>query len=126
MRILLDTHMLIWWLDDDAALPVEVRDRVAEARSEVFVSAIALAEISVKRAVGKLRAPLIPDDLLEENGLRPLPFTADHARRMLELPLHHRDPFDRMLVAQALEEDLTLATADPRLAAYGVRTLPAA
>jgi PIN domain nuclease of toxin-antitoxin system len=117
--------MLIWWLDDDPALPVEVASVIADPRSEVFVSSIALAEISVKRSIGKLRAPWIPDAVLEENGLVVLDFTSDDARRLLDLPLRHRDPFDRMLVAQALENDLTLATADARLAGYGIRTLPA-
>lgn len=125
MRILLDTHMLIWWLDGDDALPAEVEAAVAEPRNDVFVSPIALAEISIKRSIGKLRAPWIPDALLHENGFTVLEFSSDHARRMLDLPLHHRDPFDRMLVAQALEDDLTLATSDARLAAYGIRILPA-
>lgn len=126
MRILLDTHMLIWWLDGDPALPSVVNQELSTLTSEVFVSAVALAEISVKRSVGKLKAPWVTDELLIENGLIPLAFSTSHARRMLELPLHHRDPFDRMLIAQALHDDLVFATVDSRAARYGVRTVPAA
>lgn len=118
--------MLIWWLDGDPALPSVVNQELSTLTSEVFVSAVALAEISVKRSVGKLKAPWVTDELLIENGLIPLAFSTSHARRMLELPLHHRDPFDRMLIAQALHDDLVFATVDSRAARYGVRTVPAA
>jgi PIN domain nuclease of toxin-antitoxin system len=121
VRILLDTHMLIWWLDDDPALPDSTRAAIADPAADVVVSSISLAEISVKRTVGKLRAPWIPDELLTESGLSVLPFTSDHARRLLDLPLHHRDPFDRMLIAQAIHEGMAFATADAQARAYGIR-----
>lgn len=124
--MLLDTHALIWWLDGDDALPADIDAVIRQPSTDVFVSTISLAEISVKRSIGKLRAPWIPDELLHDNGLAVLDFTSDHARRMLDLPLHHRDPFDRMLIAQALADDLVFATVDPRCRAYGIRTLPAA
>jgi PIN domain nuclease of toxin-antitoxin system len=123
VRILLDTHMLIWWLDDDDALPDATRAAIADPAADVAVSSISIAEISIKSTLGKLRAPWIPDALLAENGISVLPFTTDHARRLLELPLHHRDPFDRMLIAQAIHEDMALATVDARAAAYGVRVI---
>ena len=123
MRILLDTHMLIWWLGDDDSLPAATRSAIADPATEVAVSSISIAEVSIKSTLGKLRAPWIPDELLAENGLTLLPFTTDHARRLLELPLHHRDPFDRMLIAQAIHEQMTFATIDPRTQAYGVRVL---
>lgn len=123
MRILLDTHMVIWWLDDDTALPATARAALADPNSEVAVSSVVLAEISIKVSLGKLRAPWIPDVLLVENDLLILPFTTDHARRLLELPHHHRDPFDRMLIAQAIHEDMVFATVDPRARAYDVRIL---
>lgn len=126
MRILLDTHMVIWWLDDDAALPPVTRGALADPNSEVFVSSVVLAEISTKVGLGKLRAPWIPDALLFENDLSILPFTTDHARRLLELPHHHRDPFDRMLIAQAVHEDMVFATVDPHARMYDVRILDAA
>jgi PIN domain nuclease of toxin-antitoxin system len=123
VRILLDTHMLIWWLGDDDSLPAATRSAISDPATDVAVSSISIAEVSIKSTLGKLRAPSIPDDLLAENGLSVLPFTTDHARRLLELPLHHRDPFDRMLIAQAIHEQMTFATIDPRAPAYGVRVL---
>jgi PIN domain nuclease of toxin-antitoxin system len=115
--------MLIWWLGDDDSLPASTRSAIADPAIEVAVSSVTIAEISIKSTLGKLRAPWIPDDLIAENGLSLLPFTTDHARRLLELPLHHRDPFDRMLIAQAIHEQMTFATIDPRAAAYGVPVL---
>jgi PIN domain nuclease of toxin-antitoxin system len=115
--------MLLWWLGDDAPLPAATRSVIADPSSEVAVSSISIAEISIKSTLGKLRAPWIPDALLAENGLCVLPFTSDHARRLLELPLHHRDPFDRMLIAQAIHEQMTFATIDPRAREYGVPVL---
>lgn len=123
MKILLDTHMLIWWLDGSDVLPKAALSAIADPAAEVAVSSISIAEISLKRTIGKLRAPWIPDVLLAENGISVLPFTTDHARRLLDLPLHHRDPFDRMLIAQAIHEDMAFATADTHAAAYGVRVL---
>ncbi len=123
MRILLDTHMLIWWLDESEALPEVARSAIADPAADVAVSSISIAEISIKRTIGKLRAPWIPDALLAENGISVLSFTTDHARRLLELPLHHRDLFDRMLIAQAIHEGMVFATTDDRAAAYGVRVL---
>lgn len=123
MRILLDTHMLIWWLDGSDELPEAAREAIADPAAEVAASSISIAEISVKRTIGKLRAPWVPDVLLAENGISVLSFTSDHARRLLELPLHHRDPFDRMLIAQAIHEGMAFATADARAAKYGVRVL---
>ena len=123
MRILLDTHVLLWWLNDDAALSGEFRAAIGDARNGVWVSAISFAEISIKQSVDKLDAPFISDDLIAEQGMSQLPFGAAHARRVRELPLHHRDPFDRMLIAQAIEEDLLFATVDERVAPYDVRRL---
>ena len=123
MRILLDTHVLLWWLDDDAALSSEFRSAIASVRNEVWVSAISLAEISIKQTVDKLQAPFISDDLVAEQGMSQLAFDAAHARKVRELPLHHRDPFDRMLIAQAIEEDFVFATVDERISRYDVRLL---
>jgi PIN domain nuclease of toxin-antitoxin system len=123
LRILLDTHVLLWWLNDDPELSSEFRTAIGSTRNEIWVSAITFVEISIKQSVDKLQSPFISDDLIAEQGMLPLPFEAAHARKVRELPLHHRDPFDRMLIAQALEEDLVLATADRRMAKYDVRLL---
>jgi len=123
VRILLDTHVLLWWLDDDASLSNAFRSAISSDRNEIWVSAISLAEISIKQAVAKLEAPFISDDLVAEQGMSHLAFDAVHARKVRELPLHHRDPFDRMLIAQAIEEDLVFATVEEQMSRYDVRLL---
>lgn len=123
MRILLDTHVLLWWLDDDPSLSADFRAAISNPRNEVWVSAVSLAEVSVKQSVGKLTAPFIADDLIAEQGMSLLAFDSVHARKMRELPLHHRDPFDRMLIAQAAVEDLTMATVNQRMSRYDIRLL---
>jgi PIN domain nuclease of toxin-antitoxin system len=123
VRILLDTHVLLWWLLESPKLAGRTQVAITDPDNDVYVSAVTHAEISIKRSLGKLESPSIPDELLEENGFETLPFTAAHGRRMLELPFHHRDPFDRMMIAQAIDEDLVFATVDPRMRAYDVRIL---
>jgi PIN domain nuclease of toxin-antitoxin system len=122
-RLLLDTHTLLWWLADTPALGPASRAFIAEPGNVVFVSAASIWEISIKRALGKLSAPESLDSILEEEGFEALPIEVFHAEQAGTLPLHHRDPFDRMLVAQAQAEGLTLVTADPQMTAYGVRVL---
>ena len=120
MRLLLDTQVLLWWLADDAKLGPGIRSIIADGSNEVFVSAISIAEIALKQSLGKLDAPDNLADLLGEEGFTPLPFDASHASGLTHLPWHHRDPFDRMLIAQASTADLVFATADAQLAAYDI------
>jgi PIN domain nuclease of toxin-antitoxin system len=118
-RLLVDTHALLWWLTDDAALPAAARDLIADPATDPLVSVASLWEIAIKRSLGKLRAP---DDLPEQvtaAGFGWLAIAPEHAWRVGDLPFHHRDPFDRILVAQALAERLPI-TGDLRFAAYGV------
>ena len=120
MRLLLDTHVVLWWLADDRRLTAEHRVLIADASNVVLVSAMTIAEIAIKTSLGKLEAP---DDLLptlETGGFDELPFESRHADLLRKLPWHHRDPFDRMLIAQAIAEQLTVLTADPHFAAYGI------
>jgi PIN domain nuclease of toxin-antitoxin system len=120
MRLLLDTNALLWWLFELPQLGESARRRILAPDSEVFVSAVSGWEIGAKQAVGKLSAP---DDLerqLVVNGFAELPVTVKHSLAVGELPLHHRDPFDRLLVAQARCEGLQLVTADRKLSAYDV------
>jgi len=110
-RLLLDTHLLLWALADPARLTAPVRTRLQEA--EVFASAASIWEISIKAALGKLKAdPGKVLDAIEPTGFRSLVITAQHAAAVHRLPTHHRDPFDRMLVAQAGVEELLLLTND--------------
>lgn len=120
MRLLLDTHVLLWWLADDRRLSAEHRVLIADASNIVLVSAMTVAEIAIKTSLGKLDAP---DDLLqtlESGGFDELAFESRHAEVLRTLPWHHRDPFDRMLIAQAISGRLTVLTADRHFAAYGV------
>ncbi len=125
MKLLLDTHVLLWWLDNDARLSRSARRAIADDAVPVAVSAVTAWEISIKAALGKLAPPeRWPEEIVAE-GFEPLSITFDHAREAGGLPRHHGDPFDRMLVAQARLEDLVIVTADPRIARYDVRTLAA-
>jgi PIN domain nuclease of toxin-antitoxin system len=122
LRLLLDSHILLWALMGTARLTARTRQAILDA-DEVYISAASVWELAIKAASGRLR---MPKDLVEqarESGYISLPVTATHAIAAAELPLHHRDPFDRMLVAQASLESLTLLTADPRLKLYGVRIM---
>lgn len=125
MRLLLDTHALLWWLFQLPHLGPRAAAAIEDPASDVYVSALSAGEIEIKRAVGKMDGP---DDLnvqIEFNDFTELPFTIRHGVALRELPLHHRDPFDRMLVAQARVEGLTLVTADRAMKAYDVQILPA-
>jgi PIN domain nuclease of toxin-antitoxin system len=126
MRYLLDTHVLLWWVDDDPKLRPEIRTTVADPDHDIVVSAASIWEAAIKRAVGKLRfeTPVLMDTL-RYGGLRVLPITAEHALTAGDLPRHHDDPFDRMLVAQAMTERLTLVTSDGRLRDYQVAIIEA-
>lgn len=125
MRLLLDTHALIWALGDPAKLSPKSRSAIEDPANEIFVSAASLWEIAIKAGDGKLQ---VPDDLeraIFAVGFQPLEIRFPHVRRLRSLPLHHRDPFDRILVAQAQHEDLAVVTRDGRIPTYGVRVLEA-
>jgi PIN domain nuclease of toxin-antitoxin system len=126
VRYLLDTHVLLWWIDDDPKLRTDTRKTVTNPDHDIVVSAASIWEAAIKRAVGKLRfeTPVLLDTL-QRGGLRVLPITAEHALAAGDLPRHHDDPFDRMLVAQAMAEDLTVITRDVRLRAYPVAIIEA-
>ena len=126
MRLLLDTHVWLWWLGDDRRLSRRVRQALGDSRNEVYVSAASAWEIAIKTAVGKLR--LIKADLEAEiaaNGFLELAVRTRHAIRAGGLGPVHEDPFDRMLVAQAQVEDLAIVTGDPMFERYGVPVLEA-
>jgi PIN domain nuclease of toxin-antitoxin system len=124
-RLLLDTHVFLWWLADSADLSGSARKAIADERNEVFVSAATGWEISIKRAIGKLKAPDNLDALIEESGFTSLPISFFHGEQAGALPVHHKDPFDRMLIAQAQAEGLIIVTRDPWIPRYGIRTLTA-
>ena len=124
MRLLLDTHIVLWWLSDDPTLAAEIKDRL-DHEPDVYVSAATIWEVAIKQSIGKLQKP---DDLPErvrDSGFRHLDITAEHSITVGRLPLLHRDPFDRMLIAQAKAEHLTLVTRDAEIAQYDLEILAA-
>jgi PIN domain nuclease of toxin-antitoxin system len=124
VRLLLDTHALLWALSAPSRLPVRTAAALRDPSNDVFVSAASAWEIAIKAALGKLSADV--DEIVRtslEVGFEELAVTLAHARRVHSLPPRHRDPFDRMLVAQALEDGLTVVTHDAMVIAYGAPSL---
>ena len=119
MRILLDTHLILWWVSNDSSLSEPARALIGAPEYMIFVSAVSIWEIWLKEGLGKLRLPPHFEATLESESFESLPLTAAHARQAALLPWRHRDPFDRLLVAQAQVEDLVLLTADDLVASYG-------
>jgi PIN domain nuclease of toxin-antitoxin system len=127
VRVLLDTHALLWWLGDDPKLSPTARAAVADPTNEVFVSAASAWEVATKVRIGELPGAeqLASDfaDVIAAEGFLPLSITVSHAQRAGLLVMKHRDPFDRMLIAQAHAEDLALVTIERTFAEHGARTL---
>jgi PIN domain nuclease of toxin-antitoxin system len=121
--LLVDTHVILWWLTGDDQLSDDVASRLSD-EPEVHLSAATVWEIAVKQALGKLDGPDDLPERLSDLGFRALPMTAAHAVEAARLPSIHRDPFDRMLIAQARLEGLVLVSADAQIARYDVQTLP--
>ena len=121
-RFLLDTHALLWWLSDDPRLGAKSREMISDGRNQVFVSAATTWEMSIKTAIGKLKAPEDMDAVVEDEGFDKLPISLYHGQLAGSLPPLHQDPFDRMLIAQAQAEGLILVTADENIRQYAVRT----
>lgn len=130
MRLLIDTHALLWALLEPGQLSAEAAEAIADGKNQVLVSAASAFEIALKQTIGKLRLPALAKDWLPDRVGRLgetawLPVSERHALIAGSLPLLHKDPFDRLLIAQALEEGLTLVSRDRQLAQYGVSILPA-
>ena len=127
MRLLLDTHALVWWFSGNRRLTANARQAIIDAANEKFVSAAIAWEISTKFRLGKM--PSVEDlaidfrDRIASQGFSELPITVEHGDRAGSLPGHHRDPFDRMLIAQAISEDLVLISNETLFDRYGVRRL---
>jgi len=125
VRLLVDTHQLIWWLAGKS-LPARAVELIRDPANQIYASAASIWEVAIKVSLGKIRIDL--DEFvaaLGESGFQELPVTARHASRVSDLPQHHRDPFDRLLVAQSLVEGMLLLTPDQQLTAYGPSVLVA-
>ena len=120
MRLLLDTHVLVWCLSGDRRLPPATAELIRNPATDVYFSAVSIWEVAIKSALGKMRADAnaMLENLVDE-GFKELPVMARHTVATVALPMHHRDPFDRLLVSQSLCESMSLLTDDRVLAAYG-------
>lgn len=125
MILLLDAHALLWWLADDPTLDESARRSIADATNDVLVSAATVWEIEIKRQLGKLDSPARLVETLDRAGISALPIIASDAERAAALPRHHRDPFDRMLIAQALRLAATIVSRDSAFDSYDAPILPA-
>lgn len=127
MKALLDTHAFLWWISDDPRLSAPIRELVGNGESKLFLSAASGWEIAIKMRLGRLEVHGDPEQFILEqlalNDIAVLPVSISHALRTVALPGHHRDPFDRMLVAQSQIERLPIVTADPLIARYAVEVI---
>lgn len=125
MTLLLDTHVLLWWLDDPKRLSKDARKAIRDGTNVVYISAAVVWEIVLKKALGKLDVPDDLEEALDANRFLSLPITLPHALAVQTLPDHHRDPFDRLLIAQALHEGFRLVSRDADIAKYPVPLITA-
>ncbi|GAB7024935.1 type II toxin-antitoxin system VapC family toxin [Geotalea toluenoxydans] len=127
MKCLLDTHAFIWLITDDDRLSAKARKTILDSRTFLYLSSASIWEMVVKAAIGKLKLPVHPEAFVQKQlaaaQIQELPVSFKHAFHLQHLPNHHKDPFDRMLVAQALAEKLTILTIDPLIAQYPAKTL---
>jgi PIN domain nuclease of toxin-antitoxin system len=125
MNLLLDTHVLLWWLDDYPTLSKKAKDAISHGKNLIFISAVVIWEIRIKQSLGKLKLPQNFRKVLDSQPFEQLDITVEHAHAVGDLPAHHRDPFDRMLVAQTKVEHLTLVTRDIGLKKYKIPIIEA-
>jgi PIN domain nuclease of toxin-antitoxin system len=125
MMLLLDTHVLLWWLENPGQLSRQAKKAIQDGSNRVYVSAAVAWEIAIKKSLGKLEAPDDLEEMIDANRFTPLPVTIAHALGVVSLPNHHRDPFDRIMIAQALHEGLRLVTRDQEIAKYAVPQIAA-
>jgi len=125
MNLLLDTHALLWWLDANPTLSEKATSMIADGNNLVFVSAAVIWEIRIKQALGKLEIPSNFRRVLARQPFEMLAISVDHAHAVGDLPTHHRDPFDRMLIAQATVEHLTMVTRDAIIKEYKIPVISA-
>ena len=120
---LLDTHILLWWLAGNSPLSEEALTVIQNPQELIWISSVTVWEIVIKQSLGKLKAPDNLVEVISKNSFKELPVTFNHVESLRDLPNHHSDPFDRLLIAQALSENLTLITRDRKIAAYSLKIL---
>jgi len=127
MRALLDTHAFLWWITNDPRVSKKVREIISDGENELFLSVASGWEMAIKAGLGRLQLPPnLEHFILEQmalNAIESLPVQMSHALHVYKLPAHHRDPFDRMLIAQAQLQNLPILTVDPQIARYSVKVI---
>ncbi|MGI0480302.1 type II toxin-antitoxin system VapC family toxin [Geminocystis sp. CENA526] len=123
MKYLLDTHILLWWLGDEQKLSPQIRTIISNPENVIFVSTATIWEMSIKQSLGKLSVPNNLLEKLKDNNFTILHITAEHGLKIKDLPLYHKDPFDRMLIVQSIIEDLTIITLDTKFPLYNISLL---
>ncbi|MEW6052854.1 MAG: type II toxin-antitoxin system VapC family toxin [Nitrospirota bacterium] len=125
--MLLDTHIFLWWITDDSRLIANVRDIIADGTNDLFLSVASCWEIAIKAQLGSIDLPDKPDKFIAEqlslNAIMSLPILANHALNVFNIPSLHRDPFDRLIISQAITEKLPIVTSDPVFRQYGIETV---
>lgn len=123
MRYLLDTHVFLWWLSSDKRLKERWKQVISDSQNEIFISAVSAWEIVIKLQLGKLKIETSLADCFKDTNFTVLDISLDHVFNLSQLPLKHKDPFDRMLIAQAMTEQCILITDDQKIKAYAVLVL---
>lgn len=123
MRYLLDTHIFVWWMETNKKLTIDIKEIIEDPNNNISLSVVSIWELTIKNKLGKFKFPPNWQATLKESQLNILPVDLKHTFALDLLPLIHKDPFDRMLVAQAVAENCTLITTDPKITRYKVPTL---
>jgi len=127
VKVLMDTHAFLWWVTDDSRISVKASEIIADVENELFLSSASAWEIVIKSRLGRLQLPNNPDIYVAEqmtlNAIQSLSITMHHALQLYNLPDIHKDPFDRLLIAQSLSEDMPILTKDGHIAKYGIQTI---
>jgi len=125
MRYLIDTHVLLWWLDDNVSLSSIAKDTISNPNNVIFLSAVSTWEIAIKKALGKLVAPDNLENVILDCNFTPLPVTIKHTLYLENIDNHHDDPFDRLLISQAITENLVFITRDNKIQQYQIPIIKA-
>ena len=126
MQLLLDTHILIWFINGESQLPEEAKKHIKNLNNQCYISMASIWEIAIKSALGKLQLNISFDTLktlLIHNNIAILPINFEHIQQLLKLPIYHSNPFDRLIIAQAIDEDITIVTKDSKFELYDVSVL---
>ena len=123
MNIIIDTHIFLWALSDPGRIKVAKRSALEDLSNTIYVSAVTIAELMIKALIGKIKIDFNPLDIAKESGFNLLDFSSEAALLLKEMPFHHKDPFDRMLIAQSIAANFPIVTDDAKIALYSCRVI---